>query len=42
MDYFCQCPDPGDKDGWRQYTICTAIAAVIGIVVCVVIYFLLR
>jgi hypothetical protein len=43
VDYYCSgnCPDPNDKEAWRQYVKCSAIAAaiilgVIGLVVVLV------
>ena len=42
MEYWCHCPDPDDKEGWRQYTKCTAVAAVVVLVICGVVYFFLR
>jgi len=42
MEYWCKCPEPGDKEGWRQWTKCSAIAAAIVSVVFGVIYFFLR
>jgi hypothetical protein len=38
--YDCPCPDPGDKEGWRQWNKCHLIAAAVALVVLGVIFIL--
>jgi hypothetical protein len=38
----CHCPDPKDKEAWRQYTKCTAIAAIVGLVLAGLIFILIK
>jgi hypothetical protein len=42
MEYWTPCPEPGDKEGWRQWTKCHAIAAAVVIVLVVVIFILCK
>jgi len=42
MDYFCQTPDPGDKEGWRQWSKCHLVVAAVALVVVGVIFILCK
>jgi hypothetical protein len=38
MEYFCQLPDPDDKEAWRQWIKVHSIAAVVLLVVIAAIF----